>query len=107
MSRIKKIDNEKLKRMLADGKFTNEIAAEFGAHPGAVRAKIKRLGLTPNHSRRHKTAAPETAPVRQPRSLPSPALGEGLDGGFMPVQVIPVTLRLTVEVNVRVSAGAV
>lgn len=115
MGQPSKIDNEKLKTMIAEGMFNDQIAERFGCVVTAVRRRIEMLGLTPNYRRNPKrnaakpvvpAAAP--APVRQqrPLSLPSPTRGEGVGEGEddVPAQIIPVTLRLTVEVNVRVSA---
>jgi hypothetical protein len=103
-----KIDNDQLQKLIAEGKFVTEIAEAFGCDVSAVRTRIKRLGLTPNYRRPPKGAAP--APVRETRPLsqPFPTRGEGFGGrDTTPGQVIPVTLRLTVEVNVRVSTEGV
>lgn len=107
-----KIDNDKLRRMIAEGKFNDEIAQVFDVHATAVGTRIKRLGLKPNYRRQRVGSAAKSAapvPVRQPRPLsqPSPSRGEGMGGGEMPGQVIPVTLRLNVEVNVRVSTEGI
>ena len=112
-----KIDNEKLQRLIAAGKFVDEIAKECGVVETSIRVRAKKLGLTLNDRRKHvgvsaKPSAPVPAPIRGSSvdatykrfSPPSPSMGEGSGGGDMPVQIIPVTLRLTVEVNVRVSA---
>ena len=91
-----KIEDEKLKRMLADGKFTDESAREFGVVKGAVCTRIKRLGLTQNYRRALKGAVAPAGfknVLKQILEKPSTA----------PAQIIPVTLRLTVEVNVRVN----
>lgn len=103
-----KIDDYKLKTMLAEGKTTDEIAKEFDCVESAVNVRIKKLGLTPNYRRKLKGSAGTPA-------APAPVRHSGRDLTYMkapaagPVeaQIIPVTLRLTVEVNVRVNAGAV
>ena len=109
-----KIDNEKLERLLAEGKYVNEIAEELGVHHTAVRRHIKIHGLKTNSRRkRHGVAAkPATAPLREAAvdatykrfAPPAPSKDVAMAAGVTPVQIIPVTLRLTVEVNVRVSA---
>lgn len=87
-----KIDDEKLKSMISDGKFMDEIAKEFDVVKGAVATRIKKLNLTPNYRRQSKgTAVSGPWPV-------APAFGE------TPAQIIPVTLRLMIEVNVRINA---
>lgn len=84
-------DPEERKRLLA-------IAAERLSGKGKLRLCRKTVD-NPEDTK---------APVRQPRpSQLAPSrgpVGDGLGGG-MPAQIIPVTLRLTVEVNVRVSAA--
>jgi hypothetical protein len=105
MSYPNKIDDEKLKIMIAGGKFIDEIAAEFGVVKSSVAIRIKRLGLTANYRRQKKGAPSDNRkPVRQSadvltykKPVPAAAPVEG--------QIIPVTLRLTVEVNVRVSVS--
>ena len=114
MAYPRKVNDEKLKKMIAEGKFIDEIAKEIGVVATSVRFAAKRLGLTPNYRRKLATrpAAPVPAPVRGSSvdltykrfAPPSPLMGEGSGGGDIPAQIIPVTLRLTVEVNVRVSA---
>lgn len=107
MSHPNKIDNEKLKIMIAGGKFIDEIAAEFGVVKSSVGVRIKRLGLKANYRRQKKGAPSDNRnPVRQStdvltykKPVPAAAPAEG--------QIIPVTLRLTVEVNVRVSTESV
>lgn len=104
-----KIDNDQLKKLIAEGKFVTEIAEKFGCAVSAVRTRIKRLGLTPNY-RRPPAPVRETRPLSQPSPLvpSSVSVGEGFGGrDTTPGQVIPVTLRLTVEVNVRVSTEGV
>ena len=110
-----KIDDEKLQRLLAEGKYVNEIAEEFGVHHTAVRRHIKIHGLTPNSSRKHRgvAAKPAPAPAREAAvdatykrfSPPAPSKDIAMADSVTPVQIIPVTLRLTVEVNVRVNTG--
>lgn len=103
MSYPNKIDDEKLKIMIAAGKFIDEIAAEFGVVKGSVGVRIKRLGLTANYRRQKKGAH---KPVRQSTDVityKKPASVSAAAEG----QIIPVTLRLTVEVNVRVSTEGV
>lgn len=114
MAYPRKVNDEKLKKMIADGKYTDDIAKEFGVVGASIRVAAKRLRLTLNRRRKHDgvAAKPATAPVRGSAvdltykrfAPPSPSRGEGMGAGSTPVQVIPVTLRLTVEVNVRVSA---
>lgn len=113
-----KIDDEKLQRLLAEGKYVNEIAEEFGVHHTAVRRHIKIHGLTPNSSRKHHGVAAKPAPAPSPAPVresavdptykrfapPVPSKEGAMAEGVTPVQIIPVVLRLTVEVNVRVSA---
>ena len=113
-----KIDHEKLKTMIADGKSTVEIAKEFGVMASSIRMAAKRFGLKTNSSRkRHGVSAkpspaPAPAPVRESAvdptykrfAPPAPSKEDIMAEGITPVQIIPVILRLTVEVNVRVSA---
>jgi len=103
MGHPNKIDNEKLKAMLAEGKFTNDIAATFGCVESAVNTRIQRLGLKPNYRRKRNDGAenkdaPAPGSVRQPGTDLNYNPSSGACG-----QVIPLTLRLNVEVNVRVS----
>lgn len=111
MAYSNKIDNEKLKRMIVDGKFTDEIAKELGVVETSIRVAAKRLGLKLNCRRKHAgVAAP--APVRESAvdltyKRFSPPLRGGVGEGEREGQVIPVTLRLTVEVNVRVSTAGI
>ncbi|MDD4355815.1 MAG: hypothetical protein PHN98_01085 [Smithellaceae bacterium] len=95
MARKKRIDDGILKKLIEEGKFADEIAKEFGCAPGAIRTRIKILGLAPNYRRSPKHNNPDRE--RQP----------GMDLTYVPGQIIPVTLRLTVEVNVRVSTESV
>ncbi|MFA5262132.1 MAG: hypothetical protein WC450_12985 [Candidatus Omnitrophota bacterium] len=115
-----KIDHEKLKTMIADGKSTVEIAKEFGVMASSIRMAAKRFGLKTNSSRKHRgvaakpspASAPAPAPVREAAvdatykrfSPPLPSKDNAMAEDITPVRIIPVTLRLTVEVNVRVSA---
>lgn len=99
-----KIDNDKLRQFIAEGKFSDEIAKEFGVVVGAVNTRIKRLGLTPNYRRQPhvRQNIPDFTYSRQmdaslPDELPVNKLVEG--------QIIPVTLRLVVDVHVRISAS--
>lgn len=103
-----KIDNDKLKAMLAAGKFTDEIAETFDCVESAVNRRIKRLGLKPNYRRKHKdgNAAPP-APGSVRHSGRDLTYTKAPAAGPVEAQIIPVTLRLTVEVNVRVNAGVV
>lgn len=113
MAYPRKVNDEKLKKMIAEGKFIDEIAKEIGVVATSIRFAAKRLGLTLNYRRKLATrpAAPVPAPVSGSSvdvtykrfAPPSPSRGEGMGAGSTPVQVIPVTLRLTVEVNVRMS----
>lgn len=109
MSGKKKIiDVVKLKQLLEEGLYTDQIADRMGCAAISIGQRIRKLGLTPNYRRLPKSAAP--APVRETRPLsqPFPTRGEGFGGrDTTPGQVIPVTLRLTVEVNVRVSTEGV
>ena len=114
------IDHEKLKTMIADGKSTVEIAKEFGVMASSIRMAAKRFGLKTNSSRKHRgvaakpspASAPAPAPVREAAvdatykrfSPPLPSKDNAMAEDITPVRIIPVTLRLTVEVNVRVSA---
>jgi hypothetical protein len=110
----KKIDDEKLKEMVADGKFTRDIAAAFGVGKGAVGARMKVLKLPPNYERQRK-GAPAPKKQKPPFSWPTRPTVTSLPTAIPveePVvnpqeQIIPVTLRLNVEVNVRVSAERV
>lgn len=95
-----KIDNGILKKRIEEGKFTDEIAKEFGVVPGAVNTRIKRLGLAPNYRRKRPGAPTPSAPVRQMQS-------DLTYKGLVPAsgQIIPVTLRLNVEVTIRVNSA--
>lgn len=95
MARTTRIDDERLKKLIGEGKFVDEIAKEFGSTITPIRIRIKKLGLTPNYRRNPKGSSSDR--VRQTEI--------GLT--YTPGQVIPVTLRLTVEVNVRVSTEGV
>jgi len=111
-----KIDHEKLKTMIADGKSTVEIAKEVGVMASSIRMAAKRFGLTLNPRGKHRGVAakpsPATAPVRESAvdatykrfAPPLPSKDDAMAEDITPVRIIPVTLRLTVEVNVRVSA---
>lgn len=103
MAYPRKVNDEKLKKMIADGKYTDDIAKEFGVVATSIRVAAKRLGLTPNYRRKHNgvAAKPATAPVRE--SAVDLTYKRFSPPSSTPVQVIPVTLRLTVEVNVRMS----
>ena len=112
------IDHEKLKTMIAEGKSTSAIAKEFGVMASSIRMAAKRFGLKTNSQRKHHgvaakpAQAPSPAPVREAAvdatykrfAPPAPSKDNAMAEGITPVQIIPVTLRLTVEVNVRVSA---
>ena len=125
MAYPRKVNDEKLKKMIAEGKFIDEIAKEIGVVAISIRFAAKRLGLTLNYRRKLATRPVPANPVDQSRwkasapvpasavdltykrfAPPSPSRGDGSGGGNIPAQIIPVTLRLTVEVNVRVHAGA-
>lgn len=116
-----KINHEKLKTMIADGKSTVEIAKEFGVVASSIRMAAKRFGLKTNSQRKHRgvsakpVQAPSPAPVREAAvdatykrfAPPAPSKDDAMADSVTPVQIIPVTLRLTVEVNVRVSTGGI
>lgn len=106
MAFTSKINDDILRKRTAEGKNPNEIAKEFGCTPGAVLLKTKALGLTPNYLRRRKSKDAGTAAsvrqlekfnVQKPKLSSEPA----------EAQIIPVTLRLNVEVHVRVSTEGV
>jgi len=104
-----KINDEKLKRLIAAGKFVDEIAKECGVAETSVRVRAKKLGLTLNHRRKHAGVAAQLSAPASPMNVdmtykrfsPPATLAERED------RIIPVTLRLTVEVNVRVSTEGV
>lgn len=103
MTYPRKIDHEKLKRLAAAGKFVDEIAKECGVAETSIRVRAKKLGLTLNLRRKPAgVAAQPSAPASPTYNFPPPALlAERED------RIIPVTLRLTVEVNVRVSTESI
>ncbi len=102
----KKIDDDRLRTMVAEGKYTKDIASAFGVGKGAVAARMKTLGLTPNYERQRKSA-PAPRQKRDTVQPIAPVNAAHPVDKVTPGQIIPVTLRLTVEVNVRVSAERV
>ncbi|MFA5754260.1 MAG: hypothetical protein WC905_02835 [Patescibacteria group bacterium] len=105
MSRSK-IDQEKLKAMVQEGKRGKEIAKHFGVSEAAVWQNLKKHGLKLNSKRGgeerslvHRSSPKDTT---EQRAIPVMMPGTNPEG-----QIIPVTLRLNVEVNVRVSAERV
>lgn len=116
MAYPRKVNDEKLKKMIAEGKFIDEIAKEIGVVATSIRFAAKRLGLTLNYRRKLATrpAAPVPAPVRGSsvdatyRRFAPPA-GDTFPSAMpgAPGQVIPVTLQLTVDIRLRVSTEGI
>lgn len=123
-----KIDNEQLKKMLAEGKYIDEISKEIGVTDNAVRTRIKHLGMAVNYRRQPRQAdrplpdascpLPGKAESSKPEaensnhealpdyrrfapSRPIPVTLESHTSMTEPARVIPVTLQLTVEISVR------
>ncbi|MCE5212973.1 MAG: hypothetical protein LLG40_15635 [Deltaproteobacteria bacterium] len=98
-----RIDKEKMKEMFAAGDSDKKMAEHFGVGDGGIWAMRRRLGLkrdkkSMGNKRKQIGSAPE-------KNIP---LKKADDGPIKPFlessgQVIPVTLRLNVEVNVRVN----
>jgi hypothetical protein len=118
----KRIDDDQLKKLIADGMFVADIAQRFDCSPSAVTKKIKKLGLTPNYRRQPKgtkpafvpdaaTAIPRArcldipksakqAPASAPRQVEVPARPDAAP------QVFPIKLTVTIDVHIRVHTEA-
>lgn len=118
----KRIDVDQLKKLIADGMFVADIAQRFDCSPSAVMQKMKKLGLTPNYRRQPKgtkpTFVPDAAPaIPRARCLDTPrsakqALASAPRQVEVPArqdaapQVVPITLKFTIDVYVRVHTEA-
>lgn len=98
-----KIDQEKFRELVREGKKGREIAEAFGVSEAAVWQMNKKLGLKLNSKRRGASAAyPLPTPSRVPAPAPAPAIPVKMPTVNPEGKIIPVTLSLTLEVNVRV-----
>lgn len=103
----KKIDDGKLREMISAGKFIDEMAKTFQVGKTAIGARCKKLGLVPNLRRKkHGTVAKSDRPASPLLSIessrPIPFFTELKESSG---QVIPVTLRIMVEIDVMVNRG--
>jgi hypothetical protein len=97
----KKVDDDELKTQLKEGKTDKQLAEHFGVLPNTIWAARKKLGLKGNSARAAKKAkqhvpAPAAIPAKRIEPVVVPPHNQ-------PGQIIPVTLSLTLEVNVKVN----
>lgn len=114
--RSSKINETVLKQMVSGGTLTADIAKKFGCTTGAVHHKAKKLGLTLNAVRKTKGAAAAAIAGPPPSGVPQssrPAEPTVFRGRYLrphapvaPGQEVPLTLRLNIEVHVRVRTEA-
>ena len=95
--RHRKINDDTLKKMVAEGLYAPEIAQRFDCSPSLVIQRIKTIGLTPNYCRRGPKGGKQAS---APRQADVPVRGDGAP------QVVPITLKFTIDVYVRVHTEA-
>ena len=66
-----KIDQDKLKKLVSEGKTDKECAAIFGVSEGGIWAMRKKLGLKANYQRQQKGASASRPRPQSPAAVPA------------------------------------